>query len=162
MTDSKHNSDGEDPREGAAGTRGAGPRFKAHSSYSRPSDGTVATGSSAYQGGEYLTEEDWHARRRPEPIEDIVGRVMARVSGGRAAPAALLSARWGEVVGETFADKTRPGSCESGRLVILVVDGATASKMRFATSQIMQKAVEVAGAGSVSSISFRVSPGLRQ
>lgn len=136
-----------------------GPSFTAH--FAAPAAAGARPGHSTYQGGEYLTEDEWRARRRPERIEDIVDRLMAKVSGGRAAPAALLSARWNEVVGDTFADKTRPGSCESGRLVILVVDGATASKMRFNTSQIMQKAREVAGEGKVSSIAFRVSPGLR-
>ena len=142
-----------------AGAGGGGPSFKAHFA-ARDAPGARAR-HSAYQGGEYLTEDEWRARRRPEPIEDIVDRVMAKVSGGRAAPAALLSARWNEVVGEAFSGRTRPGSCESGRLVILVADGATASKLRFNTSQIMQKARQIAGEGKVSSIAFRVSPGLR-
>lgn len=136
-----------------------GPSFSAHSA--APGEPTGRAGRSTVEGGEYLTADEWHARRRPERIEDIVDRLMAKVSGGRAAPAALLSARWNEVVGESFAGKTRPGSCESGRLVILVADGATASKLRFSTSQIMQKARRVAGEGKVSSIAFRVSPGLR-
>ena len=63
---------------------GGGPRFKAHSAASAATD--ARPGHSTYQGGEYLTEDEWRARRRPERIEDIVDRLMAKVSGGRAAP----------------------------------------------------------------------------
>ena len=140
-------------------TADGGPSFKSHCG----ATGAVAEGgASSYQGGEYLTEDEWRARRHPERVEDIVDRLMTKVSGGRAAPATLLRGAWSDVVGDSFAAKTRPGSCESGRLVVLVADGATASKMRFHTSLIMQKAVEVAGEGSVSSIVFRVSPDLRR
>ncbi len=139
----------------------SGPTFGTHSAAAAAGPAAGRSGHSTYQGGKFLTEDDWQARRRPESVEGIVDRLMAKVSGGRAAPAALLSARWSEVVGDTFAQKTRPGSCESGRLVVLVADGATASKLRFNTSQIMQKAEEVAGKGMVSSITYRVSPSLR-
>ena len=85
---------------------------------------------------------------------------MTGVAGGRAGPAVVLGARWVEVVGDDFAAKTAPASCDSGRLTILVRDGATASKLRFNTSQILQNASKIAGEGKVSSISFRVSPSL--
>ncbi len=138
---------------------GASPSFKAHPSLQGPTG--ARSGGSTYQGREFVSEDEWHARRRPESIDEIVDRLMTRVARGRAGPAAVLRGRWREVVGEAFADKTRPGSCESGRLVILVADGATASKMRFTTSQIMQKATAIAGEGKVTSIVFRVTPGLR-
>ncbi len=85
---------------------------------------------------------------------------MDKVGGGRVAPAGLLAAQWPDVVGTEFASKTRPGSCDAGRLVVLVADGATASKMRFLTSQILQKATQIVGADTVTSISFRVTPNL--
>lgn len=110
----------------------------------------------------FLTEEQRRSQRRPEPVQEIVDRLMTGVSGGRAAPAALLGAQWQEVVGADFAAKTGPGSCESGRLVVLVADGATASKMRFMTSQILQNATKIVGDGVVSAISFRVSPTMDQ
>ena len=87
---------------------------------------------------------------------------MTGVAGGRAGPAVVLGARWAEVVGADFAAKTAPGSCESGRLVILVRDGSTASKLRFNTAQILQNAAKIAGEGKVAAISFRVSPSLAQ
>jgi len=155
MNDSKDSAAADNP------LAGGGPRFKAHSRTEGEAAAAPRSRDSTYQGGEYLSEDEWRARRRPERIEEIVDRLMTKVSGGRGAPAALLGARWNEVVGAGFAEKTLPGSCESGRLVILVVDGATASKMRFATPQIMQKAREIAGEGKVSSIAFRVSPYLR-
>lgn len=108
--------------------------------------------------GEDLSEDEWRARRRPESIQEIVDRFMDKVGGGRAAPAALLAASWADVVGLDFAAKTRPGSCDAGRLVVLVADGATASKMRFLTSQILQRATQIVGADTVTSISFRVTP----
>ena len=154
-------SDDMNDSDRSAAAAGRGPAFKTHSAAATAVPAPDRSRQSTYQGGEFLTEDDWHARRRPESVGGIVDRLMAKVSGGRAAPAALLSARWSEVVGDTFAQKTRPGSCESGRLVILVVDGATASKLRFNTSQIMQKAEEVVGKGKVSSITYRVSPRLR-
>ncbi len=108
----------------------------------------------------YLTDEEWQERRRPEGVADIVDRVMTSIGGGRAAPGAQLAASWEEIVGRALAAKTRPGSCTEGRLVILVADGATASKMRFLTAQILQNAAGVVGEGVVGSISFRVTPGL--
>ncbi|NND02705.1 MAG: DUF721 domain-containing protein [Acidimicrobiia bacterium] len=108
----------------------------------------------------FLSEDEWRDRRRPEPIGEVVDRIMTGVAGGRAGAAVVLGARWAEVVGDDFAAKTAPGSCESGRLVILVSDGSTASKMRFNTSQILQNAAKIAGEGRVESISFRVSPSL--
>lgn len=108
----------------------------------------------------FLSEEDWKSRRRPESVQDIVDRVMTGVSGGSAAPAVSLGGRWEEVVGPEFAARTAPGSCESGKLVVLVRDGATASKMRFNTNQILQNAAKILGEEAVSAISFRVSPSL--
>lgn len=106
----------------------------------------------------FLTEEQIAARRNPESIGDVVDRIMTGVAGGRAGPAVVLGAMWEAVVGAEFAAKTAPGACESGRLVILVPDGATASKLRFQTSEILARAAEIAGEGSVTSILFRVSP----
>ncbi len=108
----------------------------------------------------FLTEEETKARRRPEDIGAVLDRIMTGVAGGRGAHAVSLGARWGEVVGSDYADKTAPGPCDSGRLVILVRDGATASKLRFNTSQILQNVAKIAGEGTASSISFRVSPSL--
>lgn len=108
----------------------------------------------------YLSAEDRAARRKLEEIGYVVDRVMTGIGRGRAAPAIALSTRWNEVVGAEFATKTAPGSCEAGRLVILAKDGSTASKLRFNTSQILQNAAEIVGKGTISSISFRVSPSL--
>ena len=116
--------------------------------------------ASTEKRGEYLSEDEWRARRRPESVSEIVDRFMDRVGGGKAAPAGLLAARWDDVVGAQFAAKTRPGSCDAGRLVVLVADGATASKMRFLTSQILQKATQIVGEDTVTSISFRVTRNL--
>jgi hypothetical protein len=85
---------------------------------------------------------------------------MAKIGGGRAGRGAMLSSAWEDIVGAEFASRTKPGSCDSGRLVVLVADGATASKMRFMTSEIIQKAANVVGEGVVDRISFRVTPGL--
>jgi len=109
---------------------------------------------------EFLNADEWRARRRLVGVQDIVDDLMAKVAGGRAGPGAALQAVWNDVVGEAFAAKTRPGSCKSGKLVVQVVDGATASKMRFMTSQILQKASGIVGEGVVTSLSFRVTPGL--
>ena len=119
-----------------------------------------AKAKSREQRNEYLSEDEWRARRRPQSVQEIVDGFMDKVGGGRAAPAALLASSWEDVVGPQFATKTRPGSCEAGRLVVLVADGATASKMRFLTSQILQKATQIVGADTVTSISFRVTPTL--
>lgn len=118
---------------------------------------SAATPSRAEKRGEYLSEDEWRARRRPESVQEIVDRFMDKVGGGRAAPTGVLAERWPEVVGADFAAKTRPGSCDGGRLTVLVADGATASKMRFLTSQILQKATRIVGAEAVTSISFRVT-----
>ncbi|MCP3974743.1 MAG: DUF721 domain-containing protein [bacterium] len=135
------------------GPEGSSPQFRR----AAPRDSRANTGE---QGNEYLSEDEWRARRRPQSVSEIVDRFMDKVGGGRAAPAGLLAARWGDVVGPQFAAKTRPGSCDGGRLVVLVADGATASKMRFLTSQILQKATQIVGADTVTSISFRVTPTL--
>ena len=111
---------------------------------------------------ESLTEDDLRARRRLVGVGDIVDDLMNKIGGGRAGAGARLSAAWEEIVGPEFVSRTRPGSCDSGRLVVLVTDGATASKLRFMTTQIMQRAAKVVGEGVVDRISFRVTPGLRQ
>ena len=138
------------------------PTFRSadESSATAPSD---AAGSDTVKHGRirpFLSEEQWKARRHPESVQDIVDRVMTGVGGGRAGPAASLGARWDEVVGIDFANKTAPGSCESGKLVVLVRDGATASKLRFNTNQILQNAAKIIGKQAVTAISFRVSPSL--
>jgi len=102
------------------------------------------------------------ARRRLVGVHDIVDGLMNKIGGGRAGPGAQLAAAWEDIVGSEYAWRTRPGSCESGRLVVLVADGATASKMRFMTTQIMRRAANLVGEGVVDRISFRVSPGLRR
>lgn len=109
----------------------------------------------------FLTEDDLRERRRLVGVQDIVDGLMARIGGGRAGAAAALTAAWEDVAGAEFASRSRPASCDSGRLVVLVADGATASKMRFMTTKIMQKVENVVGEGVVDRISFRVTPGLR-
>jgi len=132
---------------------GGSPQFRRTARGANPSPAST-------DRGEYLTEDEWRARRHPESVQQIVDRFMDKVGGGRAAPTAQLAAAWVEVVGAQFAARTRPGSCDSGRLVVLVADGATASKMRFLTSQILQKASHIVGEDTITSISFRVSPNL--
>lgn len=106
----------------------------------------------------YLTEDERVAARRPEIVGEILGRVMGGISRGRAAPSVVLGSAWTEVVGADLAERSRPGSCQDGRLIVLVRDGATASRMRFMTGAILRGAAEMVGEGVVERVAFRVSP----
>lgn len=152
------------PSDGSAGAAGASkeqparPKFRAHGK--RQLD--TAAGQQAPRSTirEYVTEDDWRARRRPEGVQEIVDRLIGKIGGGTAAPAVRLATSWVDVVGPEFARRSLPASCDAGRLVVLVADGATASKMRFVTSQILQNTAKIVGEGTVASISFRVTPKL--
>jgi len=110
-------------------------------------------------GGGYAEGGGGLSRRHPEPVRDIVDRLMANVGRGRTAPVTRLYEAWEAVVGPEFAERTRPGSCDGGRLVVLVADGSTASKLRFVSAEIVRRAAEIVGEAEVNSVSFRVASG---
>ena len=133
-------------RETGRNRRGA-PRFRSIGELEEPQ---------APSPREYLSDEEWRRRREPEAADRIVERLVAKLAGGRVAPAAALGAIWEDIVGSDFATRSVPATCEKGRLTVLVRDGATASRMRFITTQILQNAAAVVGEGQVTTVAFRV------
>ena len=83
-------------------------------------------------------------------------RGLEGVTEGRLAIFEVVKEGWAEVVGREDADKSRPVRIDRGVLLVEVVDGATASKLRLRQTRIKQSLEGLLGRGEIAQIKFRV------
>jgi hypothetical protein len=109
------------------------------------------------QSGSSTDRATWDPPPPADPVQvgDLVDSVLGRISTGGPAAVLRLRANWRDVVGVAAAERSAPLSLEDGSLLVEVVDGATASLLRFETASIARKAADVC-AEPVSTVRFRV------
>ncbi len=92
----------------------------------------------------------------PTPIRELLQSVLSRLGVARPLEMAELLAKWEDVAGEPWASRAAPVSLSGGELVVEVADGATASLLRYQTSQLSARLDEQVGRGLVTTVRIRV------
>jgi hypothetical protein len=94
------------------------------------------------------------------PGPQRIGRSLDQVMRGLGAPEAsgvhLVFDRWGEVVGEALAARTRPLRIEGERLVLAVDEPAMATHVRFLQAELLARLEDLLGPGRVTDLDLRV------
>ena len=88
-------------------------------------------------------------------VGDLIDSVLGKISRG--SPGAILTLRsvWRDIAGPLLADRCDPVSLDDGVLMVEVIDGATASLLRFETTNLARRASDLLVA-PVRSVSLRV------
>ena len=94
----------------------------------------------------------------PEPkrVGESLDRVAAALGVPLASTLSGLFSLWPEVVGESVAEHTRPGSLRDGTLVVAVDQPAWATQLRWLEADLVARLAEVLGPGRVERIEVQV------
>lgn len=92
------------------------------------------------------------------PLETTLHNVLERVTEGRLAAFELVKAVWGDVVSETWRERSRPTRLEKGVLTVEVSDGSAASRLRLEQATIKTALNEHLGQGEIAQIKLKVAP----
>lgn len=95
-------------------------------------------------------------KSHPSPISKILASVMDAHGMGRMGPLATLDRGWADAVGDTVAAHARPEKLEGRTLTVLVDNSVWMNQLHMLSSEIMEKANGVLGAGSVADIRLRI------
>ena len=85
-------------------------------------------------------------------MDSVVSRVLRRAGG---AATHLLWTEWEDVSGPDWAG-TRPSRLDEGMLLVAVPDGAAATRLRYAVSDLLHRIEARAGAGVVTAVRMKV------
>jgi predicted nucleic acid-binding Zn ribbon protein len=94
----------------------------------------------------------------PQPLSGALDRVARRLGAPRSSALSAVFARWEEIVGEGIAQHARPLSLRNGALVVGVDEPGWATQVKYLTTTLLERLVEVAGEGAVTTIEVRVRP----
>jgi hypothetical protein len=96
-------------------------------------------------------------------LDGTLEAVLERVTEGRLAKLEMIKAAWPHVVGVPWKDRSRPVRLENGVLTVEVVDGSTASGLRFEQARIRRELEGHIGSAEIAQIRFRIGRhGLRK
>jgi predicted nucleic acid-binding Zn ribbon protein len=98
--------------------------------------------------------------RAPQPIADVLSRLLARRGYGNLQLSRELVELWTRVVGE-LASRSRPAGFKRGVLEVTVQDSVTLQELTFQQKPLLQRLQESAPHLNVTRLRFRVS-GVRQ
>jgi hypothetical protein len=90
-------------------------------------------------------------------LGDGLDRVLARLGvPATVAGVEVVFERWGEVVGEAMAARTRPLTIDRETLVVACDEPAVATHVRFLESQLVARLGELAGERRITRVEVRV------
>jgi hypothetical protein len=92
----------------------------------------------------------------PVRLGDTIDGVLARLGGPSRAGVEVVFERWGDVVGESMAARTRPVSIDGSSLVVLCDDPALTTHVRFLEPQLVARLAELAGERHITRVEVRV------
>jgi predicted nucleic acid-binding Zn ribbon protein len=93
-------------------------------------------------------------------MQEAVSAVMKRLGLEERLWMTTIETEWPELVGEAVAKHTRPGTLESGRLVVFVDSSVWLSEIRrYGMSQMLSNLRNRYGARRVRSVVLRLDPG---
>jgi predicted nucleic acid-binding Zn ribbon protein len=94
--------------------------------------------------------------REPIPLGDLLGDLLRGLGVANPENAVALLERWHQLAPPPWAERSVPISLRNGVLEVSVADGATASLLRYQTSQLVEHLCASLGAGLVTTVSIRV------
>ena len=94
----------------------------------------------------------------PRPVGESLDTVMRGLGAPEASGVHLVFDRWGEVVGEALAARTRPLRIEGSRLVLAVDEPAIATHVRFLQGELLARLETLLGPGRVTALDLQVGP----
>ena len=77
--------------------------------------------------------------RKPQPIADVLARLLARRGYARERSNGACAAAWNEAVGEPLAQQTRPGTIRGGVLEVLAANSTLLQELTFQKHELLQK-----------------------
>lgn len=89
-------------------------------------------------------------------LGDTIDGVLARLGAPSRAGVEVVFERWGDVVGEAMAARTRPVSIDGSSLVVLCDDPALTTHVRFLEPQLVARLAELAGERRITRVEVRV------
>ncbi|HEX5367034.1 MAG TPA: DUF721 domain-containing protein [Acidimicrobiales bacterium] len=92
----------------------------------------------------------------PVRLGDTIDRVLARLGAPSRAGIEVVFERWGEVVGEAMAARTRPVGIDGQALVVACDDPALTTHVRFLEPQLVERVAELAGERRITRVEVRV------
>ena len=97
----------------------------------------------------------------PTRLADTLDRVLGRRGAPSRAGIEVGFDRWGDVVGEAMAGRTRPLAIHGEALVVACDEPAVATHVRFLEAQLVARVTELAGSRQIARIEVRVDRGRR-
>ena len=96
-------------------------------------------------------------RGKPIVIGDLLDGVLARIGGGRRPPLLEIRERWNDIAGSQWKDRARPVRGTDELLIVEVIDGATASVLRFELAHLERRLAELAPGSGAKKMRLRVA-----
>lgn len=94
----------------------------------------------------------------PTRIGDVLDRTMRSLGTPTSVVGIeIIFERWGEVVGEVMAERTRPVHLDGGTLVISCDEPAIATHVRYLETAIVDRLADLAGERRIEKIQLRVA-----
>ncbi len=90
------------------------------------------------------------------PIGLGLERLLRDIGMPRVFDIGRLADEWSEAAGEPFAALGQPASYRGGELVVQVLDGASASLLKFHVGTLVERLAERYGPGVVTTVRLRV------
>jgi hypothetical protein len=109
------------------------------------------SGGTAFDGAVVTRRDD------PVPLRDAVTKVGEELGLSAPGVVATLTARWSEIVGPAIAAHATVRSVRDGECTIVVDGPVWATQLRYATSDLLARANEHCGEGSVTSVKVLVA-----
>ncbi len=88
----------------------------------------------------------------PTPVADTLGALVRRRGWDERLRGATAWSRWADIVGADMARRCEPVRLAGGTLVVRAESQVWATQLRYLTPQLMENALEVLGAGSVTAV----------
>ncbi len=107
----------------------------------------------------YYSEES--GRTEPEPIDDLLGAIIAGAGAGADPGIARLVASWSEIVSERWRGCSEPIGVKNHVLLVEVPTGADASILRYDTADLLRRISARFGPDLVRAVRFRVAGDVR-
>ncbi|HET6950231.1 MAG TPA: DUF721 domain-containing protein [Acidimicrobiales bacterium] len=92
----------------------------------------------------------------PVRVGDTIDRVLGRLGRTTRAGVEVVFDRWGEVVGDAMAARTRPVAIDGETLVVACDDPALTTHVRFLEPQLVARLAELSGERTIARVEVRV------
>lgn len=96
--------------------------------------------------------------REPQPIGDVLSKLMARRGYARVQSAGALGEAWRQAAGEKIAARTRATVVRRGVLEVLVANSTLAQELGFQKRAMVERLADLLPDEQIRDVRFRVGP----